>query len=149
MKFAVVGEERREAQPGLSGKCPLCGNAMIAKCGDIRVRHWAHLGTRTCDPWWEPETEWHRAWKNRFPENWQEISHLSENGEKHRADVKTDRGVVLEFQHSFLQREERESREKFYRNMVWVVNGLRRVRDRSGFFESLARAWIRHSPVTH
>lgn len=52
--------------------------------------------------------------------------------------MKTGRGIVLEFQHSFLHRDERESRETFYQNMVWVVDGLRRVRDRSRFFE-LAR----------
>jgi competence protein CoiA len=150
MKFALVDGERREAKRGLSGKCPLYGHAMIPKCGKIRDPHWAHLANCTCDHWWEPETPWHRAWKNHFPETWQEIVHQSEDGEKHIADVKTDRGVVLEFQHSFLQREERESREKFYRNMVWVVNGLRRVRDRSRFFESLARASIvKAKPLTY
>ena len=49
-KFAVVEEERQEAQPGLSGKCPFCGDAMIAKCGQVRVWHWSHRGTRKCDP---------------------------------------------------------------------------------------------------
>ena len=149
MKYAVVEGERREAQPGLSGKCPGCGDAMIAKCGEQRVPHWAHRGTRTCDHWWEPETEWHRAWKNQFPENWQEIIQRSETGEKHIADVKTDREMVLEFQHSFLRRDQRESREKFYQKMVWVVDGLRRVLDRSRFFELLARASIvKPNPLT-
>ena len=97
MKFADVEGERREAEPGLSGKCRVCGDAMIAKCGDLRVPHWAHRAIRTCDPWWEPETEWHRIWKDQFPEDWQEIIHRSETGEKHIADVKTDFGVVLEF----------------------------------------------------
>src|SRR5262249_38057129 len=150
MKFALVEGERREAQPRLSGKCPGCGNAVIAKCGEYRVWHWAHQGTRTCDHWWEPETEWHRAWKSQFPPEWQKIIQRSEDGEKHIADVKTDRGVVLEFQHSFLRRDERESREMFYRNMVWVVNGLRRVQDRSRFFELLARASIvKDKPLTY
>lgn len=76
MKFAVVEGERQEAQPGLSGKCPFCGDAMIAKCGQVRDRHWSHRGTRKCDPWWEPETEWHRAWKNQFPRDWQEFMTL-------------------------------------------------------------------------
>jgi competence protein CoiA len=111
MKFAVVEGERRDAQPGLSGKCRHCGDAMIAKCGQLRVWHWAHRGTRTCDHWWEPETEWHRAWKSEFPEDWQEISHTNPvDGEKHIADVITDSGVVIEFQHSPLRRDERESR---------------------------------------
>src|SRR5215471_3563051 len=116
MKFALVDGERREAQRGLSGKCPGCGRAMIPKCGERRLRvwHWAHRGTHTCDYLREPETEWHRAWKNKFPEDWQEKPHRSEDGEKHIADVKTDRGIVIEFQHSFLHRDERESREKFY-----------------------------------
>jgi hypothetical protein len=149
MKFAVVEGERREAQLGLSGKCDFCGGAMIAKCGQHRVRHWAHWGTRTCDPWWEPETEWHRAWKDQFPKDWQEIIQRSDDGEKHRADVKTDRGIVLEFQHSHLRQEERESREIFYQEMVWVVDGLRRVRDRSRFFASLtAPSIVKAKPLT-
>jgi hypothetical protein len=148
-EFAVVDGERRKAEPGLSGKCCLYGHAMIARCGEHNVWHWAHVGTRICDHWWESQTEWHRAWKNHFPEDWQEIIQRSEDGEKHIADVQTDRGVVLEFQHSFLRRDERESRENFYQKMVWVVNGLRRVRDRSRFFELLVRASIvKAKPLT-
>jgi competence protein CoiA len=150
MKFADVEGKRQEAQPRLSGKCPKCGDAMIAKCGQHKVWHWAHRGTGPCDPWWEPETNWHRAWKNQFPEDWQEKIHWSGDGEKHIADVKTESGVVLEFQHSFLARDERESREKFYQKMVWVVDGLRRMRDRSRFFVSLAGASIvKAKPLTY
>jgi hypothetical protein len=112
---------------------------VIAKCGEVRVWHWAHWRAHGCDRWSEPETKWHRDWKNHFPENWQEISHTSENGEKHRADVKTESAVVLEFQHSHLDRNEREARETFYQKMVWVVNGLRRKQDRPRFFGALNR----------
>jgi competence protein CoiA len=136
MKFAVVEGERREAQPHLSGKCPHCGDAMTARCGDVRVWHWAHRGTSTCDPWWESETEWHRDWKNQFPEAWQEFRY-SKDGEVLIADVKTESGVVLEFQHPHLRQNERESRENFYPKMVWVVNGRRLKRDRARFFASL------------
>jgi competence protein CoiA len=137
MKFAVVEGERREAQTGLSAECPICGAGMIAKCGRYRIWHWAHRGIRTCDSWWESETEWHRAWKNHFPKGWQEVIHPSKTGEKHIADVKTEAEVVLEFQHSFLSRDERESRERFYQKMVWIVNGRRRKRDKTQFFASL------------
>lgn len=58
----------------------------------------------------------------------------------HVADVETERGDVIEFQHSNMRREERESPETFYRRMAWVVSGLRRKRDRSRFFASLASA---------
>lgn len=129
MKFADISGERVEAQPGTSGTCPSCGAPMVAKCGDLRVWHWAHRGVRVCDKWWESETEWHRAWKNEFPVDWQEVIHLAQNGKKHVADVKTNSGMVIEFQHSFLKAEERAAREAFYRKMVWVVDGLRRKRD--------------------
>src|SRR5262245_27498151 len=134
MKYANVDGKRREAQPGHSAKCPDCGAAMTAKCGRYRVWHWAHQGRRNCDPWSEPETEWHRFWKNQFPEHCQEVRHIAKDGEIHRADVKTEFDVVLEFQHSPLSEVERVSREQFYGNMIWVVNGQRRKRDRAHFF---------------
>lgn len=142
MKFALVEGERREAKPGLSGTCPLYGHVMIAKCGKHRAPHWAHRANSTCDHWWEPETEWHRDWKNQFPVGCQEIIHISESGEKHIADVKTASGVVVEFQHSLLHLGEREARENFYPKMVWVVDGRRRARDRARFFAILRSAKI-------
>lgn len=142
MKFANVDGERRTAEPRLSGTCPVCGKAVIPKCGEVRIHHWSHRGTLTCDRWWEPETVWHRAWKDHFPKDWQEVVQTSENGEKHIADVKTEHGVVIEFQHSFLNRDERESREACYSNLVWVVHGRRRQQDMPRFVEALRAAPI-------
>ena len=143
MKFALVNEQRQEAQPNLSGECPGCGSPMVARCGEVRVRHWAHKSGCHCDPWWENETEWHRAWKDQFPADWQEIVHHAEDGERHIADVKTDRGWVIEFQHSYIKPEERRSREAFYQKLVWVVNGLRRETDGAQF----RKAWEEGRPV--
>jgi hypothetical protein len=138
MQYAdIEGNVRREAQPGLVGKCPDCGDVMVAKCGQHRVWHWAHWKSKDCDPWWEPETEWHRSWKNQFPVAWQEIGHNAQSGERHRADVKTDSGPVLEFQYSALSEAERVSREQFYTRLVWVVHAVRRLRDRKKFFALL------------
>jgi competence protein CoiA len=105
---------------------------MIAKCGKIRVRHWAHQSLVACDHWWEPETEWHRNSKNRFPEHWQEIIQTAADGEKHVADVETASGLVIEFQHSTIKPDERDSRELFYGNMVWIVHAWR-VKDAPQF----------------
>ena len=143
MKFALVNGQRQDAQPSLSGKCPACDHPMVAKCGEVRIWHWAHEGSRSCDPWWENETEWHRAWKGQFPVNWQEVVHQAETGEKHIADVKTDRGWVIEFQRSYLQPEERRSRDAFYPKLIWVVNGTRRKSDRA----QLLKAWKEGAPV--
>lgn len=129
MKFANLEGLRQEPRTGLRAACPSCGGAVIAKCGDQRVWHWAHKGSRTCDHWWEPETKWHRQWKSEFPVAWQEIIQTADSGEKHIADVKTDSGIVIEFQHSFLSPDERLARENFYKKMVWVVDGCRRKHD--------------------
>lgn len=133
MKFSIVDGKRQEAQPNLAGECPGCGGPMVARCGDVRVRHWAHKWGRLCDPWWENETEWHRAWKEKFPVSWQEIFHRADNGEKHVADIKTDQEWVIEFQHSHITPEERLSRNTFYQKLIWVVDGLRRKRDWAQF----------------
>jgi competence protein CoiA len=137
MKFAVVNGKRQEPQPGLEGQCPSCGRPMVAKCGEVRVAHWAHKGHRACDLWWENETEWHRVWKDQFPVDWQEVPHRAEDGERHIADVKTHDGWFIEFQHSHIGSDERLAREGFYQSLIWVVDGIRRERDVFQF----SKAW--------
>ena len=139
MRFALVNGQRREAEPGLVGVCRGCRNPMIPKCGEVRIRHWAHRGRR-CDVWSENKTEWHRGWQDEFPAEWQEIGHRADDGEWHYADVKTERGWVLEFQHSLIKPEERRSREAFYEKLIWVVNGTRRKRDEARFRKELQHA---------
>lgn len=138
MQFALVNNERTAPASGLSGSCPACGGSMIARCGQQRVHHWAHRGVRNCDSWWEPETPWHRAWKGWFPEAWQEVILHAPNGEKHIADVRTEHGVTIEFQHSHLRPQEREARERFYGNLYWVVDGSRLVRDLPRFAQGFS-----------
>lgn len=130
MRFALIDNKRVEAQPKQQGLCPNCSQPVIAKCGDKKVWHWAHRTIKTCDNWWEPETEWHRNWKNNYPTEWQEIMLFDEQTEeKHFADIRTIHNLVIEFQHSHIDPNERISREKFYKNMVWVVDGTRLQRD--------------------
>jgi competence protein CoiA len=143
MKFALVEGQRQEAQPHLSGKCPACDQPMIAKCGEKRVRHWAHKSTFFCDHWWESETEWHRNWKDQFPASWQEFIYRAANGERHIADVRTDHEWVIELQHSYIKPEERRSRDAFYKKLVWVVDATRRETDATQFSE----AWKVAIPV--
>lgn len=142
MKLALVNGKKTEATKGAKGLCPSCGSELVAKCGEVKIKHWAHKGNRNCDPWWENETDWHRAWKGYFPIDWQEVVHRDKNGEKHIADVKTDQGWVLEFQHSYLKPEERRVRDAFYQKLVWVVDGTRRERDRSQFEKAFSKRVI-------
>ena len=139
MHFAIINNNRVEAQPQLQGLCSCCLKPVIAKCGTRKIWHWAHKSKTDCDSWWETETEWHRTWKNNYPFEWQEISLFDKGaGEKHIADVCTPHNLVIEFQHSHIDPEERTSREKFYQNMVWVVDGTRLKRDYLRFRESVA-----------
>lgn len=137
MRFALVNGKRQEAQKGLSGTCPGCNQLMVAKCGPIKANHWAHHGEFICDPWKENETEWHRGWKANFPDDWQEVRHLSETGVLHIADVKTDLDFVLEFQHSHLDHEERKTRQDFYKKLIWVIDAKKRKKDQEKFFNLL------------
>ncbi|MBD2682192.1 MULTISPECIES: competence protein CoiA [Nostoc] len=124
MKYALVNGIRQEATPKTKGICICCGSLTISKCGNQKVWHWAHDSKKICDSWWENETEWHRLWKSYFPENNQEVIQVDAlTGEKHIADVKTDNGVVLEFQNSQISEQELSSREDFYKEMIWIVNG--------------------------
>ena len=122
---------KMEAEKGLVGLCVGCEQPMIPVCGVKKEKHWRHKVDCDCDRWWENETEWHRSWKNNFPKEWQEIRHQDPtNGEWHIVDVKTSLNYFLEFQHSFLNSMERQSRNKFYgEKLIWVVDGLTRKND--------------------
>ena len=51
------------------------------------------------------------------------MSHTAPDGEVHRADIKTPTGIVIEVQHSAMTDAERESRESFYENLIWILDG--------------------------
>jgi hypothetical protein len=94
---------------------------VIAKCGEIMVWHWSHLAA-DCDPWSEGESEWHLAWKSRFPVECREVTMGP-----HRADVFIG-GTVVEFQASPISATEIYERERFYveecgQRLVWVFRG--------------------------
>ncbi|MFL7024240.1 competence protein CoiA [Enterovibrio norvegicus] len=122
MNISIVNGKRSKPYPKLKGICPYCNGRTVSKCGPKMRWHWAHQRKTNCDPWWENETEWHREWKNFWPEENQEVVHFASDGEKHIADVVTDSGLVVEFQNSPMSFEELQSREQFYGNLVWIIN---------------------------
>ncbi|MGF1923411.1 MAG: competence protein [Bacteroidia bacterium] len=72
------------------------------------------------------ETLWHRDWKAAFPLGYRERTFLNRGlGYHHRADIFTPCGTAIEFQNSPICLEELRSRELFYPNLVWVVNGAK------------------------
>lgn len=106
------------ANKGMRATCPSCGREVVAKCGTIKVWHWAHAA-RDCDPWSEPESAWHVGWKQRAPIDRQEVI-MQRDGIVHRADVVAKNGSVLELQASTISVEEIQERERFYGRMAWL-----------------------------
>lgn len=117
MQYAILNNERVEATPNTTAICPVCKSTVISKCGTIMVWHWAHESKEDCDTWFEPESEWHRDWKEYFKPEEREV--VIGN---HRADIKHN-GLVIELQNSTISAQEIQEREQFYGNMIWIVNG--------------------------
>lgn len=117
MQFAIVSDgSRQEAYKGARATCPQCGGAVLAKCGRIKVNHWAHEAEEDCDSWYEPETAWHRQWKSLFADDCTEVVMR-----EHRADIRSN-DLVVELQNSSISPSEIEERERFYGEMIWIVN---------------------------
>jgi competence CoiA-like predicted nuclease len=112
--------KRIRAEKGKKGYCPSCGAKLTAKCGRIVVHHWAH-DFGDCDSWSGPETDWHRYWKSLVPPDCCEVV-IERDGVKHRADIMTRSGMVVELQHSSIGPDEIEKREDFYGRMLWLFD---------------------------
>ncbi|WP_459213872.1 competence protein CoiA family protein [Pseudomonas mosselii] len=124
-----MGEKRPPKMKGERTRCSGCGGSLTAVMPQFKVAHWRHEGG-DCDPWSEPEGEWHRTWKAYFnPIHCEVFMRDPDTQEIHRADVMCPgdkgKGVVLELQHSHISEEERSAREAFYskeNRMFWLLN---------------------------
>lgn len=107
-----------EARPGERSACPSCTGQLIAKCGTIVTWHWAH-DVADCDPWSEPESEWHLDWKRYYRDV--RGATIECVRPPHRADVVLTSGIVVELQAGYLDAEQIARREAFYgSDMVWL-----------------------------
>ncbi len=150
MMYASQNSRRILATPGAKAHCPICNGIVIAKCGSLKIWHWAHERNE-CDPWAEPITEWHLNWQREFPESWREVTVARSGWAAHRSDIKTASGVVIEFQHSALTAQEIVHRERFYRKMIWVFDATEvyqndrfEIRDK-GEYQTFRWKWPRLS----
>lgn len=117
MIWGIKDGERVKPQPNLKATCPICKSELTPKCGVVKQWHWAHKNLEDCDSWSEGETEWHLNWKMLFPAKNQEVV-----VGKHRADIKTDSGRVIELQNSPLSQDKIYEREYEYEKMIWLLN---------------------------
>lgn len=123
MLFALVKNTLSPPSKGLNGKCPLCSESVISRCGEVNLHHWSHKKGTECDGWTEQETFWHKSWKECFPQRNREVIFEKQN-KKHFADIYTDDGIIIELQNSSISLETINQREIFYgEKMLWIING--------------------------
>lgn len=115
MQFDI---NRIKPTPKATSICPACKSKIKAKCGSIKVWHWAHASLATCDANWEPTTQWHLDWQAKVHESLTEIIIG-----RHIADIQLTDGKVVEVQHSNIPVEVVQEREAFYGNMTWIFDG--------------------------
>ena len=115
MRFARTADGllKRSAAPR---RAPACAQPVRPKCGPIVTWHWAHHAN-DCDPWSEPETAWHLAWKRTAARS--EVV-MRRDGQCHRADLLTATSIVVELQSRYLALDAIAAREQFYGRMVWL-----------------------------
>ncbi|ABG57330.1 competence protein CoiA [Cytophaga hutchinsonii] len=122
----VQGQKIKVSFSGEKAKCIDCGQDVRGHKGRMKIPYWQHLNKKDCDAWFEPITRWHIDWQNKFPKEFQEVSLIDPNTKEfHRADVRTNSGLVIEVQHSPIKPDEIEQRENFYgkNKLLWILNG--------------------------
>lgn len=144
VKFAVLNGLRVAPEKGLIGAvCPICKQPVFARCGEIRLPHWAHKSVIDCDPWKESETQWHRDWKDLFGDMQEQVH--ENGGVRHLADVKTPDGTIVEFRHSVINDEGKRTRAAFFgKQMLWVVDCVNRPNVLARFMDNKYTLLLEH-----
>ena len=113
--------------PRLHGpaQCPCCETQLRAKKGTKVTHHFAHVTKKQCEAWLDNGmTQWHKDWQLLAPPECREVR-MVKDGEVHIADIQLPvSNVVVEIQHSPMSHEEAQRRERFYGDMVWLVDGM-------------------------
>jgi competence protein CoiA len=118
MMYADTHLGGRRGVAGADRHLPPCGHPCRPRCGQVNVHHWAHHARADCDPWSESESAWHRGWKLAVPAERREVIIG-----RHRADLVTASGGVVELQHSAISSDVIEAREQFYgERMAWIFD---------------------------
>lgn len=103
MQFAIdengVRTSINNSIKGKPYKCPCCGSEVIQKKGDIMIWHFAHKSLADCVDYYDHKGEWHRAMQELFPEKNREVYEKTFMY-RHIFDILTDKGRIIEFQHS-------------------------------------------------
>lgn len=128
MKYALVNGTKTHAKDVISGtlgKDIWFTDYKVKACVGKYRQYWVYLDGKPNIPHgYEPESEWHSAWKTSVKDEYCEVI-CGENRE-HRADIRTSE-YVIEIQKSPIDGWAVIARNKFYmelmgNRLVWVVN---------------------------
>jgi hypothetical protein len=128
MKYATFKGVKTHAKQAVSGDI---GNDIwkkeyeVAACVGKYKQYWKYIDEKPIlPPGYEPETEWHAAWKGLVQDEYCEV--VCGDNREHRADIKT-KDYVIEIQRSPIDGWAVVERNKFYKNLtgtrvIWVAN---------------------------
>lgn len=128
MRYAIfngVKTHAKEVQSGDIGTDLWFTSYQVIACVGKYRQYWKYMGEKPQLPnGYEPETEWHAAWKMGINDHACEV--ICGNNREHRADIKTDKNVI-EIQKSPIDGFAVVERNEFYFNLtgsrlVWIVN---------------------------
>ena len=135
--------------------CPCCKTVLVPKRGEINVWHFAHKSLANCVSYYDNKGEWHREMQDLFPKENREI-YNTEFG-NHFFDVLTNKGTIVEFQHSSISSSEFDQRSLDYwdhscahdtNKPIWVFDFVDRffsVKYSNGNFRTFR--WFRPSKI--
>jgi len=125
MLLANKNNQRTRASPNSKAICPLCNEEVIAKCGEIKIWHWAHKVNFTCKEF-EPETERHIEMKLFFKDNFPNFELEYNLGWAIPDLFDKNRKIAIEVQHSRLSKEKFLERTINYRkngiHVLWIFD---------------------------
>lgn len=77
MEYALTADHHRihafDAEKGQEYYCPVCGNQVIPRQGEVNSWHFAHV-TSCMDDWKYDMSEWHRDGNRFFPKMFVRLS---------------------------------------------------------------------------
>ena len=147
MKYAMINSQKVEAKPNLKGAlCPKCKSEMIAKCGSIRIHHWAHKKGAHCDEWAEPENAWRLNWLKAF-EGFRQEEIIKQGNESHFVDVLTENGTPILFRQKAPSSDDMAKMESFFRGLIWFANMGASIRACKAFEKAMIEQFITESEI--
>ena len=100
------------------------GHELIGKRGEKKIAHYCHKKDDANEHCSKGKTDWHLWWQNRVKKENIEVKFKKEES-YHIADIyNPNTKCIIEIQYSPINKEKIQSREKTYKNMIWIFSAF-------------------------